>query len=237
MAGTRYDRAVSAVTHAVEAGPIGDLPATRRGILMLLRRRGEASAAELAAALGVSQSAVRQQLGPLTAAGLVAHRRVGSGPGRRRHLHRLAPAAEELFPKRYDDLTVELLADVEAEDPELLARAFARRRDRRIERARTRLAGRDFDERVAELARILDDDGYLAEARREPDGSWLVTEHNCAILDVARRWGHACVTEIEFLRAVLPDARVERVAHIMAGAHVCSYAIRLVEPEPGPPGA
>jgi predicted ArsR family transcriptional regulator len=204
---------------------------------MLLRRRGEASAAELSAALGVSQSAVRQQLGPLTAAGLVAHRRAGSGPGRRRHLHRLAPAAEELFPKRYDDLTVELLADVEAEDPELLARAFARRRDRRIERARERLAGRDFDARVAELARILDEDGYLAEARREPNGSWLVTEHNCAILDVARRWGHACVTEIEFLRAVLPDARVERVAHIMAGAHVCSYAIRLVDRAPGPSGA
>jgi DeoR family suf operon transcriptional repressor len=227
---------MSAVAGPVDSGPIRELPATRRAILMLLRRRGESSAAELAEALGVSPSAIRQQLGPLTAAGLVAHRRAGSGPGRRRHLHRLAPAAEELFPKRYDDLTVELLADVEAEDPELLARAFSRRRDRRIERARARLAGRGFDERVAELARILDEDGYLADARREPDGGWLVTEHNCAILDVARRWGHACVTEIEFIRAVLPDARVERVAHVMAGAHVCAYAIRREEPAPQPAG-
>ena len=44
-----------------------------------------------------------------------------------------------------------------------------------------------------------------------PDGSYLVTEHNCAILGVAQRYGLACSTEIEFLREALPDAAVERV--------------------------
>ena len=33
------------------------------------------------------------------------------------------------------------------------------------------------------------------------------------------------MTEIDFLREVLPEARIERVAHMMAGAHVCRYEI------------
>jgi DeoR family suf operon transcriptional repressor len=35
----------------------------------------------------------------------------------------------------------------------------------------------------------------------------------------------ACSTEIEFLREALPEAKVDRVAHMMAGAHVCRYEI------------
>jgi len=103
---------------------------------------------------------------------------------------------------------------------------FERRRQRRVERARERLAGKSFAERVAELARILDEDGYLADFTRADDGSFRITEHNCAILDVARRWGHACSSEIAFLREALPDAEVTRVAHMIGGAHVCAYEVR-----------
>ena len=84
----------------------------------------------------------------------------------------------------------------------------------------------DLDDRqVAELARILDQDGYLADFEALPDGSFRVTEHNCAVLDVAERYGQACSSEIAFLRDVLPEARVERVSHMIAGAHSCSYVV------------
>ncbi len=49
--------------------------------------------------------------------------------------------------------------------------------------------------------------------------------HNCAVLDVAERYGQACSSEIAFLRQALPDARVERVSHMIAGAHSCAYQI------------
>jgi DeoR family suf operon transcriptional repressor len=78
---------------------------------------------------------------------------------------------------------------------------------------------------VAELARILDEDGYLAEFEALDDGTFRVTEHNCAVLDVAERFGKACSSEISFLREALPDARIERVSHMIAGAHSCGYAI------------
>jgi len=208
------------------APSLSGLPAPRRALLIALRKRGEASIGELAGVLRVTPSAVRQQVAPLAAAGLVEYRRDAGGPGRPRHLYRLAPAAEGLFPKTYDELALELLGDVQAEAPEAVANAFARRAERRTARARARLDGLPFEARVAELARILDEDGYLAEWASLEDGGYRITEHNCAILDVARRHGAACTSELDFLRAALPDARVDRVAHMMAGAHVCAYHVR-----------
>jgi DeoR family transcriptional regulator, suf operon transcriptional repressor len=204
-------------------GPaLAELPPTRRALLIALRKRGEARAEELAEQLEVTVSAVRQHLHGLAAADLVAHREERAGPGRPRHVYRLAPAAEALFPRAYGELTVELLDYIGEESPELVARAFERRRRARVERTRERLAGLDFDARVAEVARVLDEDGYLAEVERlGEDGAadgWRILEHNCAILAVAQRYGHACGAEIAFLREVLPEADVTRVSHILTGA-------------------
>src|SRR5438105_2292792 len=201
------------------------LPAKRRELLQLLKRRGEAGAEELADELGVTASAIRQQLDLLAEEGLVDHTDERQGRGRPRHRYHLTPEADVLFPKTYSELTNELLDYVRASDPELVDDIFERRRRRRAEGAEARLAGKAFAERVAELARILDEDGYLADFETRPDGTFLVTEHNCAILGVAQRYGQACSSEIEFLRDALPDARVERVSHMIAGAHSCAYEI------------
>ena len=202
------------------------LPATRRATLEALRRQGETTADELAEGLGVTASAIRQQLAGLASEGLVVSRPVPDGPGRPRSMWSLTANGLALFRRAYGQLTTELLGYLEADDPELVDRLFEQRRRRRTEATLTRLGDRSFDERVAELARVLDEDGYLADAERLDDGSWRITEHNCAITDVARRFGQACTSEIQFLRDALPDAEVERVAHMIAGAHVCAYAVR-----------
>lgn len=208
-------------------GPaLAELPATRRALLVALRKRGEARAEELAAELGITVSAVRQHLHSLAAADLVVHREERPGPGRPRHVYRLGAAADALFPRSYGELTVELLDYIGDEDPALVQRAFERRRRARVERVQERLEGLSFAARVAEVARVLDEDGYLAECERLPDGSYRILEHNCAILAVAQRYGHACGTEIAFLREVLPEAEVTRVAHILSGSHACVYEVR-----------
>jgi len=205
---------------------LSELPPARRALLVALRKRGEARAEDLADVLGVTASAARQQLGPLVAAGLVEHRDERPGPGRPRRFYRLTAAADGLFPKAYGELTTELLDHIGAEDPALLERAFERRRRTRVAQARERLAGHDLAGRVHELAAILDEAGYLADAEELPGGGWRLIEHNCAILAVARRHGHACVTELAFLREVLPDAEVRRVAHIVSGSTKCVYEVR-----------
>lgn len=213
-----------------ETASLASLPSTRRAILVNLKKRGEARAEQLAGDLGITPSAVRQHLAGLVGSGFVGHREVKSGPGRPKHVYCLTPAAEGLFPKAYSDLTNEVLAIVEDEDPQLLEVVFERRRDRRVAQARLRLDGKaTFAARVAEIAAILDEDGYLADWEQLDDGTFRITEHNCAVLGVARRFGQACVTEVEFLRTILPEASVERTSHMMAGAHRCAY---LITPAP-----
>ena len=207
---------------AGEQVALANLAPTRRAVVMTLKQRGEATIEELASELSVTTSAVRQHLQSLAADGLVAHREERSGPGRPRHWYRLTAAAETLFPKRYGELTNQLLGFF---DDAQVDGAFESRRQARTSRALARLGDRPFDDRVCELAAILDEDGYLADCSRQPDGTWMVTEHNCAVIDVARLYGQACTSEIAFLRDALPDADIERVAHMISGAHVCAYRI------------
>src|SRR3954467_1875015 len=136
---------------------------SRRGILMVLKKRGRARAEELAEILGITASAVRQHLTGLLGDGLVSFEEVRSGPGRPKHVYRLTAAADGLFPKTYSELTNELLDYAGTTQPGLVDDLFEMRRKRRVEGAVARLAGKDFDDRVAELARILDEDGYLAD--------------------------------------------------------------------------
>lgn len=196
-------------------------------LVQVLKHAGEATADELSERLGVTVSAVRQQLDGLAAEGLVAWRPQARGRGRPTHLYRLTRAAEPLFPKAYGGLTTELLGYVADADPSLVDGIFDRRRQRRLDGAQARLAnaGDSLAARVAELARILDEDGYLASFEARPDGTFRIVEHNCAVLDVAERYGQACSSEIAFLRQALPDARVERVSHMIAGAHACAYEV------------
>ena len=208
--------------------PIAQLPTTRRAILNLLKRNGPLDASAVADALGLTAAAVRLQLSRLEEDGLLAHTDEvpeGARRGRPRHVYDLTSAAEALYPKRYGDLTTELLGYLGGPDDARVDELFEQRRRRRVAGALPRTADLPFDEQVAALTAILDEDGYLAEAERLPDGSWRITEHNCAILTVAHGFSQACTSELAFIREALPGATVRRVAHLMDGAHVCAYVV------------
>jgi predicted ArsR family transcriptional regulator len=199
---------------------------TRRTILECVKRRGEAGADDLARAAGISLQAVRQHLLGLERDGLLVHREQRDGLGRPKHRYRLTSEGDALFPRRYADLTNELLGYVEQDDPALLSRLFDQRAQRRLSAARERTAGADFAEKVRTIADILDEDGYLADFEPHEDGSFVITEHNCAVLSVAQRYSHACSSELAFLEAAMPEAEVVRIAHRIAGNHVCAYHVK-----------
>jgi len=214
---------------AVHGAALDNLPATRRAIVDAVKRHGELSTAEMAQLLGMTGAAVRQQTQRLVEDGLLSFRdEPGGRRGRPRRVFVLAPAGEALFPKRYGDLTTELLGYLGGPHSDQVHDLFEQRRRRRSAEADRRLSGLPLAARVRELTAILDEDGYLADFEELDDGSWRITEHNCAILSVAHGFGQACSSELAFIREALPGASVERVAHLMDGAHVCAY---LVQPE------
>ena len=219
------ERDVSTMQVVAGAG-LGSLPETRRTMLEYLKRQGEAPVEGAAQAAAITVSGARQHLVALQRDGLVSFREVREGPGRPKHLYTLTSSGDALFPRAYAQLTNELLDYVELEDPQLVKRLFDRRGQRRLEQARNRMAGLSFGEKVRTLAAILDEDGYLADFTRREDGTYLITEHNCAVLSVAKRYHHACSSELDFLQAVLPEAEVLRIAHQLVAGHVCAYEVR-----------
>jgi DeoR family suf operon transcriptional repressor len=211
-----------------DESPIEQLPTTRRAILNLIKRQGPLDSLAVAKALALTPAAIRLQLARLEEDGLLVHHDEippGAGRGRPRHIYELTSAAEALYPKRYGDLTTELLGYLGGPDASQVDELFEQRRLRRVAGALPRTANLPFDDQVAALTAILDEDGYLAEAEKLPDGSWRITEHNCAILTVAHGFSQACTSELAFIRDALPGATVRRVAHLMDGAHVCAYVV------------
>ncbi len=217
-------------------GEVPTLPEGRRAVLYAVRRRGDATAEQVAEQLGITTSGARQHLSALADSGLVEiSQQTLDAPrrGRRPLLYTATARADALFPKAYGELTNELLSYVVDSDPEMLEAIFVRRRERRIDAARERLRSQStLASKVAELTRILDEDGYMATSESIGSDGHLIIEHNCAIWAVAQRYGQACSSEIDFIRAVLPEARVERVQHMIAGEKHCAYEIHPRPPHP-----
>lgn len=215
--------------------PVGRAPASagpstlRREILVHLRRAGPASPDSIAAALGASRSGVTQQLRALELAGLVSRTTLRHGVGRPRHQYDVTADAQGLFPSNYDGLATGLLAAIlEVGGEELLEEIFLARRRQAEARTRELLEARlgpdpTLPDRVAALAAIQDELGYLAEVRRD-DGALRLVEHNCAVLHVARGNPAACQAEMDLFSALL-GASLVRETHIRAGDRCCSYLV------------
>jgi DeoR family transcriptional regulator, suf operon transcriptional repressor len=202
----------------------------RRAVLFAVRRIGDATVDDVAASLEMTISGARQHLTALVEQRLIAATEEPRPPGARgrpRLTYHATELADALFPKAYGALTNELLGYLADEDGSTVDRLFAKRREHRIERANARLASsRSLRAKVDELARILDEDGYIATAEHLDGGRChRIVEHNCAIAAVAQRYGQACTSEIEFIRAVLPGANVTRVSHMVQGDRHCAYEI------------
>jgi DeoR family transcriptional regulator, suf operon transcriptional repressor len=215
---------------ATDAAAVTRLPAGRRAVLYAVRRRGEATSQQVAEQLDITVSGARQHLSALARDGLVEATELPSPTakrGRRTLVYAATDAADAYFPKAYGELTNELLGYVADTDGALLDDLFAKRREHRIANAQARLAKkRTLGAKVAELTRILDEDGYLASWEKMGPGVYRIVEHNCAIWAVAERYGQACTSELEFIRTVLDGAEVERVQHMIAGARRCAYEVR-----------
>ena len=209
------------------------LSPTQHHVLETVKRHGEATAEELAVALDISPSAVRQHLGALRSAGLITARRERGQAGRPADRYHATPMSERLFSPG-DDLAVQLLDHLDEEDPDLVDRVFQRRRRKLADVALADVEELSLPERVAALADSLDAQGYLADFTETGDGRYLINLHGCAVWAVANRYRQACEAELGFIQDILYDASVRRVTHKTAGAHTCAYEINRSAPQLGP---
>lgn len=209
---------------------LAGLSPAQRQVLVALKRRGEATAEELAEDLGITPSGVRQHLTALKSSALISSRQSRGRPGRPAEIYHSTELADAHFQYGAEGLTRELLELMAEEDPGLLPRILDRRRGHRVDQVRELLDGTPgLEEKVEALVKLLDDEGYLADVERAPGDVYRLTLHNCAIWALASQYGETCSSELDLLREVLPGASIERFSHKVAGAFVCGYEIRPLE--------
>ena len=80
------------------------------------------------------------------------------------------------------------------------------------------------------LVSIRNEEGFMAEVQRQPDGSFLLIENHCPISAAAKACPRLCDAEMEVFHAILgEDVAIERAEHMVAGARRCVYRIRAGE--------
>jgi predicted ArsR family transcriptional regulator len=207
----------------------GNLGVTKRRLVERLKR-ADATVAELARTVDMTEAGVRQHLDALADHGLVeSHTREAEGRGRPPTVWSLTDLAQDLFPDRHDDLTVELIAAVRTAlgEPGLARVIDARLVSQRAAYEAALPKRGSLRTRVEALARLRLAEGYEAEVVDAPDGrGLLLVEHHCPICTAATACAGLCGAELQLFQDVLgPKVTVERTQHIVAGDRRCTYLI------------
>ncbi|MDO9173358.1 MAG: MarR family transcriptional regulator [Actinomycetota bacterium] len=207
-----------------------DLSGAKRRIIERLKRADTATAPELAAEFGLTDTAIRQHMETLEAAELVERVMAPStGRGRPPVHWRLAPAASSLFADRHHELTVEIIESIRsALGEEALDRVVRTRAERQLATYRGVLDGASsMKDRVHRIAELRTAEGYLAEAVDGPDHVTLV-EHHCPIRGAADSCAGLCSAELDlFQKALGPEVHVAREQHLLDGGQRCAYRVTL----------
>jgi predicted ArsR family transcriptional regulator len=198
-------------------------------VLLVLKTKGPQTAGRIARQLGITTMAVRQHLAVLEAKLLIDFTEQRRKVGRPARLWRLTSDADDQFPNCHAELAVVLLQSIERSfGKEGVARVTEDRARQQAESYRARMPGPDepIDKRVAALARLRREEGYMAESRRKHDGTIELVQNHCSIAKAARLCPKLCNGELSVLRAVLGNTVfIERTEHIVSGDRRCSYSI------------
>ncbi|EJN36613.1 putative transcriptional regulator [Pseudomonas sp. GM84] len=186
----------------------------------LLRQPTGMSIDDLAQALSVTRTAVRQHLAALERDGLVMRGATRPTGRRPEQLHQLTEQGRELFPRQYPLLANLLIGEVAGllGEPALLA----------LMRQLGRKLASDLQPEVVDEAQIvqhMNAAGYEAEVFFRSGGEPQIVAHNCVFHHLAK--AHPVVCELDLaLIGALGGGEVEHQECMLRGGQVCRFALR-----------
>ena len=201
---------------------------TSRGkIVAELRRRGSATAAELAAEFGLSPNAIRQQLVVLERDGLVRETSVRRGPTKPTLEFSLTPDADKLFPQSYDKMLSAVLREVKgkygAPAVEEIFDSIARRA---VDKAKAKVTAEHAEGKVAQLTEMLREGGVVAEYSLI-DGGFMLAEHSCPYNQVAKEHPEVCAVIHQVLDETIGGEH-EQIESMRDGGKSCKFELKGV---------
>jgi len=200
---------------------------THDKILQLLKTRGALTAKTLANELGLTTMGIRQHVQALEESGDVTFKDEKAARGRPTRYWSLTEKSNNHFANRHDELTVQLIDSVIAVfGDDGLDKLIANREESSMQTYRLALADKyGVEEKLAMLAKLRSDEGYMATVTIEDDFYWLLENH-CPICAAATKCVNFCRSELHLFQSLLNDvAAVTREEHIVEGARRCAYKV------------
>lgn len=202
---------------------------SQEAILFSLKQKGPQTAKTLATQLNITTMGIRQHLASLKAKGLVEEaEEAKQGRGRPVRPWRLTDAGHQQFPDTHAQVAVELIASVRDLFGEAgLDSLIQQRTEQALQQYRAALAKESsLAKKVQALAQERSREGYMAEAIKDSQQSWLLIENHCPICAAATTCQGFCQSELETFQQLFADiATVKRTDHILQGARRCAYVI------------
>ena len=201
----------------------------KKKLLYYLKVMQQAGLEELANVMKVSRMAVHKHLGILQQRGLVEAVETRGHVGRPRMMYKLTSQSKTVFPKSYSAIATHALDFIERNmGKEAVEKVLHERQSELFDQYYKRLKDLDFDKQVKELARIRDEEGYIAESKKESksgSGKYVLLEYNCPIIHIAEKHWEACSTETELFEKLL-GANIETTHRAAKGDLICKFIIK-----------
>ncbi len=211
---------------------IAQQPSTKQDILQYLGQHSSATAQELATKLEISQQAVRRHLKDLANQELISYQAKSQQMGRPQHAYQISSKGRESLnqstSQNYSAFAVSLLGTLaETVGAEQVSQILSKQWQRKAIEYREKLGNGSLENRVAKLVELRKAEGFMAECHSlESSDGFIMTEHNCAISNVAESFPGICGHELEMFAQILPDCTVERTHWIINGEQRCGYLVR-----------
>ncbi len=199
-----------------------DAPASDADLLDLLRTQGPLAISDLAAAIDVTSTAVRQRLMRLFAQQLIEREAIRKGRGRPRHLYRLSEKGLRLTGSNFTDLAlalwrqIRLIEDTRIRDDmiERIARAMAEQYAEQVE-------GTTTAERMQSLGQLLAQRRIPVSVEHLAQGA-VMTQHACPYPKLAEQDPAICEMEKRLFSELLGhDVQLTRCR--LEGGNECQF--------------
>ncbi|HJQ78576.1 MAG TPA: HTH domain-containing protein [Lacipirellulaceae bacterium] len=198
----------------------------RRKLLMrhLLRNKSGASIDELARAIGVTRTAVRQHLAALLRDALIAPGSERPTGGRPERLFVLTKEGREAFPRHYSwfaQLLIEAIAREHGNSGlrvrlgRIASAVVAELRQRLPVKASRR-------QKVEQVSTLMDELGYDARTGKDIAGAPTIEADNCVFHELAMKNPEVCQFDLSLLSG-LTGSKVDLTECMARGGHVCRF--------------
>lgn len=196
----------------------------RRLLRHLLRNKAGASIDELAQAIEVTRTAVRQHLAALAREGLVAPGQERATGGRPQRLYVLTEAGREAFPRHYSWFAQLLIEAMAAEHGAAGLRArLGRIASAVVAQLRSRAPESEGRrQKVGKVSVLMDELGYDARTGKDLAGAPTIEADNCVFHELAMKNPAVCQFDLSLLSG-LTGSKVELHECMARGGHVCRF--------------